>query len=414
MNPKEQCKAITLRSGREIERSPSKENKSTPTTTNNGQSKNKVEEEEIVNDTLRETDVPPVISFPDNPPILSTPLPYPQRFQKKKLDKQISKFLDIFKKIHINIPFTDALEQMPNYVKFLKDIISKKRRLEEFEMVKLSKECILCDLGASINLMPLSVCRKLGLGEMKQTTISLQLADRSIMYPCGIIEDVLVKVDKFIFPADFVVLDMEEDEKVPLILGRPFLATGRALIDVQKGELTLRVNKEEVMFNIYQAMKFPEDPSTCFRVDIIKQCVEEAFQEDMPADHLERCITTSSLGALQQVTSLSNEVGRLEPMVAKIDYVNFKEKMQQTTTPELKQLPEHLRYAFLGDSYTFLVIVAASLTPEEEEKLLHMLREHRTALGWTIYDLKAMKEVVRAEILKLLNAGIIYAISDSS
>ena len=85
--------------------------------------------------------MPPSISFPDNPPILSTPLPYPQRFQKQKSDKQFSKFLDILKKIHINIPFVDALEQMPNYVKFLKDIISKKRRLEEFETVKLSEEC---------------------------------------------------------------------------------------------------------------------------------------------------------------------------------------------------------------------------------------------------------------------------------
>ncbi|XP_068662900.1 uncharacterized protein [Aristolochia californica] len=235
---------------------------------------------------------------------------------------------------------------MPNYVEFLKNIISKKRRLEEFETVKLSEECsailqkkwpkklkdpgsftlpctignsffdkVLCDLGASINLMPLSVFKKLGLGEMKQI-ISLQLADRSIKYPRGIMEDVLVKVDKFIFPSDFVLLDMEEDEKVQLILGRPFLATGRALIDVQKGELTLRVNKEEVMFNIYQAMKFAEDPSTCL-----------------------------------QVTSLSNEVGSLEPMVAKIDSMNSKEKMQQTTTPELKQLPEQLRYAFLGDAY---------------------------------------------------------------
>ncbi|XP_068649564.1 uncharacterized protein [Aristolochia californica] len=237
VNPKEQCKAITLRSGREIERSPSKESKSTPTAANNGQNKNKVEEEEIVNDTLRETDMPPAISLADNHPILSTPLPYPQH----------------------------VMEQMPNYVKFLKDIISKKSR-------------------------------KLGLGEMKQTTISSQLEDRSIKYPRGIIEDVLVKVDKFIFLADFVVLDMEEDEEVPLILGRPFLATGRALIDVQKGELTLRVNKEEV-------------------------------------------------------ASLSNEVGKLESMVAKIDSVNSKEKMQQTTTPELKQLPNHLRYAFLGDAY---------------------------------------------------------------
>ena len=137
---------------------------------------------------------------------------------------------------------------------------------------------VLCDLGTSINLMPLFVYRKLRLGEMKQTTISLQLANRSIKYSHGIIEDVLVKVDKFIFPADFVVLDMEEDQEVPLILGRPFLATGRALIDVQKGELTLRVNKEEVMFNIYQAMRFLEDPSTCFRIDVIEQCIVEAFQ----------------------------------------------------------------------------------------------------------------------------------------
>ncbi|KAF5450006.1 hypothetical protein F2P56_030391 [Juglans regia] len=121
--------------------------------------------------------------------------------------------------------------------------------------------------------------RKLELEEMKQTTISLQLAERSIKYPRGNIEDVLVKVDKFIFPADFVVLDMEEDQEVPLILGRPFLATGRALIDVQN-----------------------EEPSTCFGVDVIKQCVEEVFQEDAPADHLER--------ALQQDTSLSNEVER--------------------------------------------------------------------------------------------------------
>ncbi|XP_057503556.1 uncharacterized protein LOC130787110 [Actinidia eriantha] len=231
VNPKEQCKAITLRSGREIERSPSKETKSTPIATNNGQSKNKVEEEEIVDDTQREIDMPPEFHF-------LTILLF-----------SLLHFL-ILNKNNINIPFADALEQMPNYVKFLNDIISKKRRLEEFETVKLSEECsailqkklpqelkdqgsfsfactirnsffdkVLCDLGASINLMPLFVCRKLGFGEMKQTIISLQLADRSIKYPHRIIEDVLVKVDKFIFPADFVVLDMEEDEEAPLILG---------------------------------------------------------------------------------------------------------------------------------------------------------------------------------------------------
>ncbi|XP_022857587.1 uncharacterized protein LOC111378584 [Olea europaea var. sylvestris] len=229
------------------------------------------------------------ISFSDNPPILKPPLPFPQRYLKKEFDEKFTKFLEVFKKIHINIPFAEALAQMPNYAKFLKKVMSKKRKLEEFETVKLTEECsailqkklphklkdpssfnipcniggitfdrALCDLGASINLMPLSVFKKLGLGEMKPTTLTSQMADRPITYPKGIIEDVLMEVDKFIFPMDFVVLDMEEDEKVPLILGRPFLVIGRALIDVQEGKLTLQVNEEQVTFNIYQEKKVLE------------------------------------------------------------------------------------------------------------------------------------------------------------
>ena len=103
----------------------------------------------------------------------------------------------------------------------------------------------LYDSGASINPMPLSVVKILSLGELTPTTLSLQMADRSMTQPKGIIEDVLVKVGKFIFPMDFVVIDMEEDKKVPLLLGRPFLATGATLIDLKKIELTLRVGIEK-------------------------------------------------------------------------------------------------------------------------------------------------------------------------
>nr|XP_023873469.1 uncharacterized protein LOC111986064 [Quercus suber] len=142
-----------------------------------------------------------------SPSIYDPPISFPQRLRKNNVDDQFSKFLSIFKQLHINIPLIEVLEQMPKYAKFLKDIISKKRKLEEHET-------------------------KLGLGEAKPTTISLQLADRSIKYPRGVIENVLVKVDKFIFPIDFIVLDMDEDKEIPLILGRPFLATGRTLIDV--------------------------------------------------------------------------------------------------------------------------------------------------------------------------------------
>ncbi|XP_010276560.1 PREDICTED: uncharacterized protein LOC104611272 [Nelumbo nucifera] len=146
---------------------------------------------------------------------------------------------------------------MPKYAKFLKEVMPNKRKWEDCEMVKLNEECsailqnklppklkdpgnfsipctignaefekALCDLGASINLMPYSIFKRLGLHELTSTTITLQLADRSIKYPRGIVEDVLVKVGNFIIPADFIVLDMEEDRSMPLILGRPFLATG--------------------------------------------------------------------------------------------------------------------------------------------------------------------------------------------
>ncbi|XP_022877041.1 uncharacterized protein LOC111395291 [Olea europaea var. sylvestris] len=197
----------------------------------------------------------------------------------------------------LEAPITEALEQMPSYVKLMKDIFSNKKRLEEYETVALTEECsailqkklppklkdpgsftipcsignsmferVLCDLGASINLMPLSVFRKLGLGEARPTAISLQLADRSIKHPREIIEDVLVKVDKFILPADFLILDMEEDREIPIILGRPFLATGRALIDVERGELRLRVQEEEVTFNVFDAIKYPDTSESCFSI----------------------------------------------------------------------------------------------------------------------------------------------------
>jgi hypothetical protein len=476
-NPKDHCKAITLRSGKEVEAPKPQEDKT--------------KEEEVESEQLKESARPKSISFSDNPPLITPTLPYPQRFKKKKLDTQFSKFLEIFKKIHINIPFADALEQMPNYVKFMKDVMAKKRRLEDYETVKLTEECsailqrklpqklkdpgsftipctigdsyfekALCDLGASINLMPLSVFRKLGLGEVTPTTICLQMADRSLTYPRGVIEDVLVKVDKFFFPADFVVLDMEEDREIPIILGRPFLATGRALIDVQSGQLTLRVNNEEVRFNILNTMRFPEEKSTCHRVEVIDSCIKEFFKEVTHGDPLEHSLTTplnmtdfsgdfciKKEGIVASVLALE----ALPCEVGDVAQAKILEKPDECfTSPSsskeglvLKQLPEHLRYAFLGEDSSKPVIISASLNKEEEEKLLVVLKRHEFAFAWSISDIKgispticmhkilmedaykpsiehqrrlnpAMKEVVRAEVLKLLNVGIIYAISNSS
>ncbi|XP_016667595.1 uncharacterized protein [Gossypium hirsutum] len=177
--------------------------------------------------------------------------------------------------LHINIPLVEALEQMPNYVKFMKDIISKNKKLSEFETVALTKECsaflqnklppkmkdpvsfiipcnigesycgkALCNLGVGINLMPKSIFWMLGIGEVRTATMMLKLAGRSLAYPEGKIEDVLVRVDKFIFPIDFIVLYFKVDKEVSIILKRHFLATERTLIDVQERELMMRAQDD--------------------------------------------------------------------------------------------------------------------------------------------------------------------------
>ncbi|XP_038904235.1 uncharacterized protein LOC120090579 [Benincasa hispida] len=188
------------------------------------------------------------------------------------------------------IPLIEALEQMSKYVKLMKDVLTKKRKVGELEVVVLTQECnalinnnisekqkdpgsfnvpcsirgmdveyALCDLGARINLMPLSILKKLGIGEAQPTSVMLQLADRTITYPEGKIKDVLVKVDKFIFPTDFIILDYETDRDVSIILRRPFLATEKVLISVRKRELTMCVDNQEVKFNVLNALKFPND-----------------------------------------------------------------------------------------------------------------------------------------------------------
>ncbi|XP_016162592.1 uncharacterized protein LOC107605278 [Arachis ipaensis] len=137
---------------------------------------------------------------------------------------------------------------------------------------EVTVERVLCDLGASINLMPLSLMCKPQIEEIKSTKIFLQLADRSLKFSLGV-ENLLVKVGTFIFPTDFVILDMEEDVNASIILGRPFLAIGKALINVQKGELTLRVNDEQIMLNVFKALQHPNDYADWMKIDIIDPLV---------------------------------------------------------------------------------------------------------------------------------------------
>ncbi|GJW59694.1 reverse transcriptase domain-containing protein [Tanacetum coccineum] len=210
-------------------------------------------------------------------------IPYPSRLIKIKLldknDVQVSKFLKILKQIHFDISLMDALTQILKFTKVLKDLLKDKEKLEELENTPINAECSailfnkvpkklddpgkflipcilqdlevynsLADSRASINLMPLSICEKLGIGPLKPTRMTLELANRSVTFLMGIAEDVIVKVEKFNFLADFVIVDFEADPRVPIILGKPFLSTARALVDLYEEKLTLRVGNEEVVF----------------------------------------------------------------------------------------------------------------------------------------------------------------------
>ena len=191
----------------------------------------------------------------------------------------------MLKKFSINVPFVESLEQMPCYAKFMKDLVTKKRlvtfedddRLQHCSAIAIrslvqKKEdpgaftipCTvgslqfgkaLYDLGASINLMPLSIYKKLGLGDPKPTVMRLLMVDRTVKRPIGILHVVLVKVKSFIFPAYFVILYCEVDFEVSIILGMPFLATVRALIDMEKRKMKFQLNNEEVAFNICRSIR---------------------------------------------------------------------------------------------------------------------------------------------------------------
>ncbi|KAJ9557142.1 hypothetical protein OSB04_011756 [Centaurea solstitialis] len=350
----------------------------------------------------------------------STPVPlyvpYPQRLRNRKEEAQFKKFLDVFKQLHINIPLVEAIEQMPNYAKFLKDILSKKKKLNEYETLALTEGCI---------------------GEDRPTTVSLQLADKSIAWPKGKIEDVLVQVDKFIFPTDFIILDCEFHKDVPIILGRPFLATRRTLIDVQKGELTMRVQDQKVTFNVLDSLTYPEDRKECSTLSEIESwCQEKTLGEILGNEDYE---------------SDEEEIENVEAPLVTAAFEILENEDRKTLVPslevapdlELKQLPSHLKYAYLGDLGKLPVIISSSLEKDREENLIEMLKQHIKAIGWTIVDLKGispticqhkiiledknfnsvepqrrlnpvMKEVVKKEILKWLDAGIIYPIASST
>ncbi|XP_050914922.1 uncharacterized protein LOC127129847 [Lathyrus oleraceus] len=322
------------------------------------------------------------------------PIPFPQRLKQTKIDNQYKKFIKVIEKLHIEIPFTEAITQIPSYAKFLKGILTNKRRLDdpkplecnsiaENKLAKKEKDpesfsipCILgnhvidkvfIDLGASVSLMPLEVCRRLNLGELQPTKMSFQLADKFIKYPVGILEDIPVRIRQLYIPTDFVVMDIKEDDKIPFLLGRPFLSTAGAILDVKRGKLNFEVGDEKIGFILSKFLMAPVIEDSCYDIDIIDECIRELDQERPPE------IMKYSSTSIRE-----DDVFRLEPHMDD----NLYEFLALTPNHmpclkkpyiELKELPKNLRYEFLDQELNRPIIVSATLNRDETNQLLDIL-----------------------------------------
>ncbi|GJZ34857.1 reverse transcriptase domain-containing protein, partial [Tanacetum coccineum] len=302
-NPRQQINAITTRSGKALEEpsiplvpspdvsKPQKEPEQNPETSTEKVQNPKLEntahvpssgEEDSIFIEIPKPKAKETVSLDPNPNSYPSKLPYPERMKVREHDKpsaQHSRFLKMFKQLRLEIGLKDALVEMPKFNKWLSSLLRNKEKLEEIAITTVNAECsaiimnkvpekledpgkflipcalqelkrtsALADSGASINLLPHSIYKKLELEALTPTRMTLELANRSISHPMGIAEDVVVRVDGFTFLADFVVVNFEPDPRVPIILGRPFLRTAKALIDLYEEKLTLRVGKDELVY----------------------------------------------------------------------------------------------------------------------------------------------------------------------
>nr|GEW71094.1 reverse transcriptase domain-containing protein [Tanacetum cinerariifolium] len=509
-NPKSDLKAITTRSGVSydghlipplvVENEP-EATKDTVIPTNNGTT-------EDVQPHVVQSKSPVSTSKPANTPVSASKpnpqasIPYPSRRNdernRKKAKDQIEKFYQIFKDMSFKISFVDALILMPKFASTLKALIGNKEKLSEMARTPLNEHCsavllkklpeklgdpgnflipcdflgmakrlALADLDASINLMPYSVWKKLSLHELTPTCMTLELVDRSISRPVGVAEDVYVKVGSFHFLADFVVVDFDADPRVPLILRRSFLKTERALIDVFEGELTLRVGKEAITFNLDQTPRYSANYNdmTAKSIHVIDLACEEYSQEVLgfsdtissgnPTSSNDPIVSANSptltpfgdsdfllenvnafLAVEDEPTSSEFQQSYLDPeggiLLLKAFFNDdpspplpnqrnylpevrkelkiyeakiVKASVDEPPAVELKVLPPHLEYAFLEGDDKLPVIIAKDLSVKEKDFTPAV--QHQRRVNPKIHD------VIKQEVIKLLDARLIYPISDS-
>nr|GEU44883.1 reverse transcriptase domain-containing protein [Tanacetum cinerariifolium] len=409
--------------------------------------------------------IAPVSASKPNP---KASIPYPSRRNdernREKANNQIEKFYQIFKDMSFEIIFADDLILMLKFASTLKALIGNMEKLSKMDRTPLNEhysvvlfkklpeklgdpgkflipcyfpgmaECLaLADLGASINLMPFSVWKRLSLPDLTPTYMTLDLANRLISRPVGVVEDVYVKVGSFHFPANFVVVDFDADPRVPLILIRLFLKTGKALIDVFECELTLRVGKEAITFNLDQTSRYSANYSnmTAKRMTLLTWPVKSILRNDFLLEEVDAFLAIENEPTSSEFhQSYLDPEGDILPLEAflnndpslphpnqrnylpefckelKVCKANSdKSSVDEPPVVELKVLPPHLVYAFLEGDDKLPVIIAKDLSVEENSALITILKSHKRAIAWKLSDIK--------EVINILDAGLIYPISDS-
>ena len=379
--------------------------------------------------------------------VYKPPVPYPQILSRPRVPMSDSDdtLLEAFRQVTITIPLVDAIQHIPSYAKFLKGLCTPTRKPKRIHMSETISSIMmstlprkrrdpgapmisceiggrnftrsLLDTGASVNILPKGVYDICPVGELQPLFIELSLADGSVRRPHGVVEDVIVKVENCYFPVDFIIVDMKSTKDFtnsPIILGRPFLATAKAITDWGKGEVIFQVRDSTMKVSINKLMQHPSHESDeVGTVDIY---------EDM---EISSCIDET----MTAIEDRSFEEPEDDPFPS------------GETTPELKLLPSTLKYAFLDHNYANPVIISSQLNQDQEERLLVVLRARKEAIKWNLSDLKGIDpslcthrifleedsrpsreaqrrlnpklwDVVKDEILKWLSVGIIYPISE--
>ncbi|KAL4321807.1 hypothetical protein AHAS_Ahas14G0147400 [Arachis hypogaea] len=394
-NPKGGLNAITLRSGTTLEEIPPRV-------------MGDIHEEEVVVEATHEEEVVDKrheeegvsLKEPKRKAIVdeSIPIPFPSMVKKVKKTPEFDlNMLQVFKKVEVTIPLLDAIQQIPKYAKFLKDLGTHKDRIGELEILSLGssisslmepipKKCgdprpclvscciggctfhdCMCDLGDCVSIMPFSIYVRLNLAPLKKSAVRFALVDKSVITVMGIAEDVLVAIKDLVFPVDFYILEMPPSENrssSSVQLGRPFLKTSKFKLDAFTGTYYFEVGDKTIKFNLEEAMKHPPEEHSVLRCDVIDEVVAEVQEED----HNKLChpiIEETDDQEDEHEKVVKNELHELD-----------KKEHQLEAKSELKPLPSHLKYVFLEDNQRFPVIIASELSSEEEEKLLDILRKY--------------------------------------